>query len=80
MDEFAQRSQERAVDAQRSGFAAREIVPVTLPDGTLFEHDEGPRPTSSLAKLSALEPIFREGGSVTAGTHVRSTTARRRRS
>ena len=67
MDEFAQRSQERAVEAQQSGFAAREIVPITLPGGALFEHDEGLRPTSSIAKLSALEPIFREDGSVTAG-------------
>ncbi len=62
MDRFAQRSQERAVHARSSGFTAREIVPV----GEL-SHDESPRAGSTLEKLAALEPVFREGGSVTAG-------------
>jgi acetyl-CoA C-acetyltransferase len=62
MDRFAQRSQERAVAAQRSGFSAREIVPVNG-----LDHDESPRATSTLEKLAALEPVFREGGRVTAG-------------
>jgi acetyl-CoA C-acetyltransferase len=67
MDRFAQRSQERAVAAQASGFSAREIVPVTLPDGGVFTVDESPRATSSLDKLATLEPMFRENGRVTAG-------------
>ena len=47
MDCFVQRSQERVVAGQQSGFSAREIVPVTLPDGTLFAQDESRRrPTS----------------------------------
>ncbi len=33
MDEFAKRSQDRAVEAQKNGFFDREIVPVTIPDG-----------------------------------------------
>jgi len=67
MDRFAQRSQERAVAAQESGFSAREIVPVELPDGSLYERDDGPRASSSLEKLASLDPVFREDGRVTAG-------------
>jgi acetyl-CoA C-acetyltransferase len=62
MDRFAQRSQERAVAAQQSGFFAREITPF---DGV--EADDGPRPSSTLEKLAALEPAFKQGGKVTAG-------------
>jgi acetyl-CoA C-acetyltransferase len=62
MDLFGQRSQERAVAAQDSGFFAREIVPW---DGV--EHDDGPRRESTLERLAALEPAFRPGGKVTAG-------------
>ncbi len=66
-DAYAQRSQERAVEAQASGFFAREIVPVTLADGTVVSADDGPRPSSTLEKLASLEPAFRPGGTVTAG-------------
>jgi acetyl-CoA C-acetyltransferase len=62
MDRFAQQSQERAVAAQESGFFAREITPW---DGVA--KDDGPRPDSTLEKLSQLEPAFRPGGKVTAG-------------
>ena len=62
MDRFAQRSQERAVAAQASGFFAREIVPW---EGVA--DDDGPRPSSTLEKLSALEPAFKPDGKVTAG-------------
>jgi acetyl-CoA C-acetyltransferase len=67
MDKYAQRSQELAVESQENGFFDREIVPVTLPDGTTIAKDDGPRPGSSLEKLSQLEPAFKEGGKVTAG-------------
>jgi acetyl-CoA C-acetyltransferase len=66
-DRYAQRSQERAVAAQESGAFDREIVPVTLGDGTVVSQDDGPRASSSLEKLSTLDPVFREGGTVTAG-------------
>jgi acetyl-CoA C-acetyltransferase len=62
MDRFAQQSQERAVAAQESGFFEREITPW---DGVA--KDDGPRPDSTLEKLSQLEPAFRPGGKVTAG-------------
>ncbi len=66
-DEYAQRSQMAAVASQEDGFFAREIVPVTLPDGTVVERDDGPRASSSLEKLATLAPAFKEGGTVTAG-------------
>jgi acetyl-CoA C-acetyltransferase len=62
MDRYAQRSQERAVGAQDSGFFAREI---SAWDGVAA--DDGPRRDSSLEKLAALEPAFKPGGKVTAG-------------
>jgi acetyl-CoA C-acetyltransferase len=62
MDRFAQQSQERAVAAQESGFFEREITPW---DGVV--KDDGPRPDSTLEKLSQLEPAFKPGGKVTAG-------------
>lgn len=67
MDLFAQRSQERAVAAQRNGFFAREIIPIKRPDGETVDTDDGPRPSSTLEKLAALQPVFRPGGKVTAG-------------
>jgi acetyl-CoA C-acetyltransferase len=67
MDEFAVRSQELAVAHQANGFFEREIIPVTLPDGTVVSKDDGPRAGTTLEKLSTLQPVFREGGTVTAG-------------
>jgi acetyl-CoA C-acetyltransferase len=67
MDKYAQRSQELSVASQQSGFFDREIVPVTLPDGTEVARDDGPRADSTLEKLSQLRPAFREDGKVTAG-------------
>jgi acetyl-CoA C-acetyltransferase len=67
MDRFGLRSQERAVAAEDDGFFAREIVPVPLGEGAVMTRDDGPRRETSLEKLAALEPAFREGGRVTAG-------------
>lgn len=66
MDKFAQRSQELAVKSQGDGFFDREIVPVTLADGTVVAKDDGPRASSSLEKLAELPEAF-GGGGVTAG-------------
>jgi acetyl-CoA C-acetyltransferase len=67
MDEFALRSQELAVASQANGFFEREIIPVTLPDGTVMTKDDGPRAGTTLEKLASLPPVFRRGGTVTAG-------------
>src|SRR5437773_3374769 len=62
MDRFAQRSQERAVAAQDSGFFDREVTPW---DGVA--RDDGPRRDSTLERLAGLEPAFQPGGKGTAG-------------
>jgi acetyl-CoA C-acetyltransferase len=66
-DEFAVRSQNLAEQAIKNGFFAREITPVELPDGTTVDRDDGPRPGVTLDALGALKPVFRPGGTVTAG-------------
>jgi len=67
-DEWALVSQMRAVAAQESGHFDREIVPVTLPDGGSYTKDDGPRPSTTIEKLAALNPVFDpENGTVTAG-------------
>lgn len=67
MDEFGVRSQNLAEKAIADGFWAREITPVTTPDGTVVATDDGPRAGVTLEALSGLRPVFRENGTVTAG-------------
>jgi acetyl-CoA C-acetyltransferase len=67
MDEFAARSQQRAVESQKNGFFEREITPVTLPNGTVVTKDDGPREGTTVEKLAELKPVFRPDGEVTAG-------------
>jgi acetyl-CoA C-acetyltransferase len=67
MDEFAALSQQRAVASQGNGFFEREIIPVTLEDGTVVAKDDGPRAGTTVEGLAQLKPVFREGGTVTAG-------------
>jgi acetyl-CoA C-acetyltransferase len=66
-DEFGVRSQNLAEKALANGFWQREITPVTLPDGSVVATDDGPRPGTTLEKISTLKPAFREHGTVTAG-------------
>jgi acetyl-CoA C-acetyltransferase len=80
-DEWAVISQGRAVEAVASGHFDKEIVPVTVPahkdvdkEGneidvpeTVVSKDDGPRAGTTMEKLSALQPVFKEGGTVTAG-------------
>jgi len=67
MDEFGVRSQNLAEKAIANGFFAREITPVTLPDGTVVGTDDGPRAGVTLEAVSSLKPVFRPDGRVTAG-------------
>jgi len=81
MDAWGLMSQQRAGAARASGFLARQIAPIEVPDpharkGTegrsglrLFEHDEFPRPQITADKLASLKPAFRHDGrgQVTAG-------------
>ncbi len=80
-DEWALVSQTRAVAAVESGHFDREIVPVGVPahtetdkEGnevevpeTVVSKDDGPRPGTTMDKLAALPPVFKENGTVTAG-------------
>ncbi len=66
-DEFALASQMKAVMAQKDGLFQDETVSVTLDDGTVISKDDGPRPSTTLEGLAALQPVFVEGGTVTAG-------------
>jgi len=66
-DEWALISQTRAVASQASGHFDAEIVGVALPDGGELLRDDGPRPGTTIEKLAALKPVFKEDGTVTAG-------------
>jgi acetyl-CoA C-acetyltransferase len=66
-DQFGVRSQNLAEQAIKAGFYASEITPVTLPDGTVVDRDDGPRPGVTLEAVAGLKPVFRPDGAVTAG-------------
>jgi acetyl-CoA C-acetyltransferase len=66
-DEWAVLSQNRAEAAIASGFYAREITPYERRDGTVVERDDSPRLGVTLDAVSALQPVFRREGTVTAG-------------
>ncbi len=67
LDEFGVRSQNLAERAIEAGFWAREITPVTTPDGTEVTGDDGPRAGVTLEAVADLKPVFRPDGVVTAG-------------
>ena len=67
LDEFGVRSQNLAEKAINDGFWAREITPVTTPDGTVVSTDDGPRAGVTYDAISQLQPVFRPDGVVTAG-------------
>jgi acetyl-CoA acyltransferase len=70
VDEFSLGSHEKAAEAQDEGRFAGQIAPVTLPDGTLVDADEGIRRGGTMQSLGALKTVFRsaeDGGVITAG-------------
>ncbi|MGB3827302.1 MAG: acetyl-CoA C-acetyltransferase [Ornithinimicrobium sp.] len=66
-DEWGVLSQNRAEAAISAGIFEAEIAPVTLPDGSVVSTDDGPRAGVTYESVSALNPVFREDGTVTAG-------------
>ncbi|MEU6511185.1 MULTISPECIES: thiolase family protein [unclassified Streptomyces] len=66
-DAFALRSHQLAATARKNGHFEDELLPVQRPDGIVVEQDECVREDTSLEKLSRLKPVFRQGGTVTAG-------------
>lgn len=71
MDAWGLMSQQRAGKAIATGFLARQIAPIEVPEGRkgtrLMSDDEFPRPEITLEKLATLKPVFRKGGQVTPG-------------
>jgi len=65
---FALKSQEKAAAAIEAGKYKDEIVPYTLPDGTVVDADGTPRPGTTAEALAGLKLAFDENGTVTAGT------------
>lgn len=78
-DEFAYRSHQRAINAWKEGKFDEQITPVEVNEKKVtaegevvensftFKEDEGPRADTSVEALSGLRPVFKNGGSVTAG-------------
>ena len=70
-DAFALASHQKAIAAQKRGDFDAEIAEVAIPqkkgDPVIVRADESPRADASLAALAKLQPVFRKGGSVTAG-------------
>jgi acetyl-CoA C-acetyltransferase len=69
-DEFALMSHQRACNSINNKIQASELIPVeikTRKGVTLFDTDEHPRQGLTMADLAKLKPVFKEGGTVTAG-------------
>lgn len=70
-DRFAYESQQKYAKARAEGKFKSEIIPVEITgrkgEVTLFDKDEHPRPDTTPEQLSLLKPVFRQGGTVTAG-------------
>ena len=66
LDDFSARSHEKAGRAIAEGRFTREIAPLTLPDGSVFDTDEGVRVPVNREKMAALAPSFKSDGVVTA--------------
>jgi acetyl-CoA acetyltransferase family protein len=67
LDEFSAQSHERAGRAIAEGRFRREIMPLTLPDGSIFDTDEGVRVPVDRARMTQLQPAFKPDGVITAG-------------
>lgn len=66
-DAFAFESHMKAAKAISEGRFKDQIVPIKLPNGSVFEVDENVRPDTTIEKLANLKPVFKEGGTITAG-------------
>jgi acetyl-CoA C-acetyltransferase len=73
-DQYAAESQQRLAAAQKSNYFAGEIEPAFARDGTVFDHDDGVRPDTTIDTLAKLKPAFeRPWGKVTAGNSSQIT-------
>ena len=67
-DAFAVESQQRAERALKDCVFTDELVPVALPDGSVFSKDEYPRAGTTIDAVAKLKPAFKKDGTVTAAT------------
>jgi acetyl-CoA C-acetyltransferase len=73
-DEYAAESQQRLAAAQKNGHFKGEMEPAFARDGTLYDHDDGVRPDSTVESLAKLKPAFeRPWGKVTPGNSSQIT-------
>jgi acetyl-CoA C-acetyltransferase len=73
-DQYASESQLRLARAQKEGYFKDELEPAFARDGTLFDHDDGVRPDSTVESLAKLKPAFeRPWGKVTPGNSSQIT-------
>ncbi|HEY5834589.1 thiolase family protein [Streptomyces sp.] len=66
-DAFALRSHRNAAAARKNGLFDAELLPVSRPEGITVTQDESVREDTTAERLAALQPVFRENGTVTAG-------------
>jgi len=66
LDDFAYQSHIRAGHAIQNGYFESQILPVELPDGNIFNTDQGVRMPPDRARMGAIKPAFKEDGVVTA--------------
>lgn len=67
LDDYAYQSHMRAMHAIQDGHFDTQIMPVNLPDGSIFKVDEGVRMPPDREKMGALKPVFKADGVITAG-------------
>ena len=73
-DQYAAESQQRLATAQKSSYFAGEVEPAFARDGTVFDHDDGVRPDTTIETLAKLKPAFeRPWGKVTPGNSSQIT-------
>ena len=72
-DELTYRSHQRAAAGFENGILSEEVVPVTTPDGEVVTKDALLRPGTTTEKLATLKPVFKEGGTLTAGNSTALT-------
>lgn len=73
MDNYAMESHHRLARAQKEGWLDDEVELMFAPDGTVYDHDDGVRPDSSIESLAKLKPVFEKYGDVTAGNSSQVT-------
>lgn len=67
LDDYGYQSHLRAMRALEEGYFEDQILPITRPDGSVINRDEGVRMPPDREKMRSLKPVFKQDGVVTAG-------------